>query len=203
MCAYVALILASPAADSSPHLGGIIAFLILLVMLAGASYMANRKIVWVVALPLAAFWIVARILEAVGDTRHAYTQMAPVAGLALSCTILWAILDRFDSIPKVTASVISEAFICYLVLATAFAQTYFILNRYLDHAFNQAISATQTSAFLYFSIITLSTVGYGGIIPVNPYVRLVAGLEGMVGVFFIAVVVARLVAGYQPRRGSE
>lgn len=197
MCAYVALILASPAADSSAHLGGVIAFLIFLVMLVGASYMANRRIVRVVGFPLAALWIVARILEAVGDNRHAYTQMAPVAGLALSCTVLWAILDRFSSIPRVTAGVISEAFICYLVLATAFSQTYCILNRFLDNPFNQVIPATQTSTFLYFSLITLSTVGYGGITPINPYIRLVAGLEGMVGIFYIAVVVARLVAGYQ------
>lgn len=203
MCAYVALVLASPAADSNPHLGGVIAFLILLVMLAGASYMANRRIVRVVGFPLAALWIVARILEAVGDSRQAYTQMAPVAGLALSCTILWAILDRFGSIPRVTAGVISEAFICYLVLATAFSQTYSILNRFLDNPFNQVIPATQTSTFLYFSLITLSTVGYGGITPINPYIRLVAGLEGTVGIFYIAVVVARLVAGFQPHRESE
>jgi len=203
MSAYVALILASPAADANPHLGGIIAFLVLLVMLAGASYMANKRIIRLAALPMAGLWIAARILEAVGDPRQPYTQLAPIAGLGLSCVILWAILDRFDSIARITIGVISEAFICYLVLATAFSQVYCILNRFLDHAFNQVIPASQTSTFLYFSIITLSTVGYGGITPANPYVRLVAGLEGMIGVFYIAVIVARLVAAYDPRRKTQ
>lgn len=203
MCAYVALVLASPSADSNPHLGGIIALLILLVMLAGSSYMANRKIIRTVAVPLAAVWIIARIAEAVGDNRQLYTQMAPVAGLALSVTVLWAILDRFDSIPQVNTGVLSEAFICYLVLGTAFSQVYCILNRFVQNPFNLAIPAAQTSTFLYFSMITLSTIGYGGITPINPYVRLVAGLEGMTGVFFIAVVVARLVSAYGPRRKSQ
>ncbi len=203
MCAYVALVLASPLADSNPHLGGIIALLILLIMLAGASYMAKRKIIRTVAVPLTAVWIIARIAEAVGDKRQLYTQMASVAGLALSLTVLWAILSRFDSIPQVNTGVLSEAFLCYLVLATAFSQIYCILSRFLDNPFNQPIPAAQMSTFLYFSIITLSTVGYGGITPANPYVRLVAGLEGMIGVFYIAVVVARLVAAYRPQRQTQ
>jgi len=200
--AYVALVLATPLADSNPHLGGVIAFLTLLVMLAGASYMANRRIIHLVGFPLAAVWIVARIAEAVGDNNRLYTQLAPVAGLALSCIILWAILDRFDSIPRVTLGVLAEAFLCYLVLATAFSQLYCILDRFVDNPFNQVIPVTQTSTFLYFSIITLSTLGYGGITPVNPYVRLVAGFEGMTGIFYIAVVVARLVAACAPRPKS-
>lgn len=203
MCAYVALILTSPLADSNPPLGALIAFLTLLVMLAGAGYMANRRIFLVLGLPLAGLWILARTLEAVGDSRHVYTRLAPVTGLALSCVIFWAILDRFDSIPQITTGVITEAFIAYLVLATAFSHAYCIMDRFLGNAFNQVIPAWQTSAFLYFSMITLSTVGYGGIVPVSPYVRLVAALEGMIGVFFIAVVVARLVSAYGPRRKAS
>jgi Ion channel len=129
--------------------------------------------------------------------------MAPVVGLALSCAFLWAILDRFGSIPHVTTGVISEAFICYLVLATAFSQLYCILNHVLNNAFNQPVPTSQTSTFLYSSIITFSTVGYGGMIPANPYVRLMAALEGMVGVFYIAVVVARLVSAFVPRRNYQ
>ncbi len=44
MCALVALLLAAPLGDSRPHTGGIIALLVLLVLLAGASYLADRKI---------------------------------------------------------------------------------------------------------------------------------------------------------------
>ena len=43
MSAMVLLILAAPLGDSRPHIGGLIALLILLVMLAGASYLANLE----------------------------------------------------------------------------------------------------------------------------------------------------------------
>jgi voltage-gated potassium channel len=46
-------------------------------------------------------------------------------------------------------------------------------------------------------MVTLTSVGYGGIAPLNPYVRIVAALESMSGIFFVAVVVARLVSSYR------
>jgi Ion channel len=199
MCVFTALLLASPLGDSRPHVGGIIALLILVAMVVGTTHMANRRTMRRVVFPLAALWVVARALEAWGDGRHAYAHLAPIAGLALSCAILWALLNRFGSLPLVTSGVISEAFISYLVLAIAFSQVYWILNHFVDNAFNQVIEGSRTSTFLYFSMVTLSDVGYGAIVPVNPYVRLVSAFESMLGVFYIAVVVARLVSSYRRR----
>jgi hypothetical protein len=200
MCALIAQILASPLADKSPYFGGALALCLLVFLAVGVSYMANKRIVRLVVIPFAAIWLIARALEAFGDSRHLYAHLAPVAGLGLSCAILWAIFDRFGSVPRVTSSVISEAFISYLVVAIAFSQVYWILNRTLDNPFNQIIPPSQSSTLLYFSMITLSSVGYGGIVPVNPYVRFTAALESMIGIFYIAVVVARLVSSYRPAR---
>jgi len=199
MCAFVAEMLVSPLADSHRHLGILLALSLLLLILAGASYMANRRILRMVALPVAGLWLAARTLEAFADSRHVYAHLAPLAGFTLSCSVLWAILDRFDRVPRITRSVISEAFICYLVIAIAFSQLYWGLSRLIANPFNQIIPESQSGTFLYFSMITLSGVGYGGIIPTNPYVRLVAALENMIGIFYVAVVVARLVSSYRAR----
>jgi hypothetical protein len=126
--------------------------------------------------------------------RHIFIHLAPIAGLALSCAVLWAILDRFDTIKQATSNVIAEAFISYLIIAVAFSQLYSVLNRMLANPFDQLIPSSQESTLLYFSMITLSSVGYGHIVPINPYLRLIAALESMVGLFYIAVVVSRLVA---------
>lgn len=202
VCAYVALVLLSPLGESSPHIGGLIAFLILIILLAGASYMVSRRVVHYVLLPAAAFWILARIAEALGDSQRVYTHVAPLAGLVLSLVVLWAILGRLESLPLISTGAIAEAFIGYLILATAFAQVYWIMI-HLDHPFNQVILPSQTSTLLYFSIVTLTSLGYGGILPINPYVRLVAGLEGMIGIFYIAVIVARLVVSYRRTAAPE
>jgi len=52
-------------------------------------------------------------------------------------------------------------------------------------------------ALLYFSLATLTTLGYGDIIPVTPPARMFAALESIMGVLYIAVTVARLVAAYK------
>lgn len=119
-------------------------------------------------------------------------------GLVFSCSILWAIFDRFRSNFRNPRNAITKAFISYLIIATAYLQLYWILNRIMDHAFNQVIPSTQSATFLYFNMISLTSVGYGGIVPLNPYVRLMAATGSMAGIFFIAVVVALLVASYRP-----
>jgi voltage-gated potassium channel len=199
MVAFVAEMLLSPLGDGHPLVGGFLALTLMVLIFAGASYMANRNIVRYVAVPVAGVWLVARLLEAFADGRHFYAHLAPMAGFVLSCSILWAILDRFDRVPEITSSVISEAFICYLVIATAFSQLYWVLNRLIANPFNQVISEEKIGTLLYFSMITLSGVGYGGIIPINPYVRLIAALENMIGIFYIAVIVARLVSSYRAK----
>jgi Ion channel len=201
MCALIAEMLASPLADSHPRAGAVLGLAVLLMVLAGISQMANRRIVCRAVLPLAGLWMIARIVEAFGNRHEINANLSPVAGLLFSCSILWAVFAHFRSEFRKPRHAVSEAFVSYLVIASGFAQMYWILNRFIDHAFNQVIPYTQNGTFLYFSMITLTSVGYGGIVPVNPYVRIVAAFESMSGIFFIAVVVARLVSSYSPRAG--
>jgi voltage-gated potassium channel len=198
MWALIAQIIASPAADYHPLAGGILAFFVLLVLLLGTTYMGSKKIVRFVVFPIAGVWMIARLLEAFSDRTHWYTNLAPIAGLALSVSILWAIFERFNSVPRIPRNAIAEAFISYLVLTIAFSQLYWILGRFVPNPFNQPIPESQNGTYLYFSMVTISGVGYGGIAPANPYVRIVAAFETMAGIFYVAVVVARLVSSYRP-----
>jgi Ion channel len=197
MWVLIVEVLASPAADQNPRAGALLAVSLFLAVLVAASFMANRRIVRMVVIPIAGVWLLARALEAFGDARYGYAHLAPIAGLALSLSTLWAIVERFNSTPPMPRSAIAEAFISYLIIATAFSQLYWILSRFVDNPFNQPIGASQSGALMYFSMITLTSVGYGYMAPVNPYVRMVAALESMCGIFYVAVVVARLVSSYR------
>jgi Ion channel len=197
----VAEMLISPAVDYHPHLGAVLAGCMWLVVILAARYMAGKGIVRRVILPLAALWVVARLLEAFGDERHFYARLAPVMGLALSCALLWGISERRKQVTPGTA--IAESFIAYLLIATMFAQVYWIFNIFVAQPFNEAIQPHQIATLLYFSMVTISTVGYGHIVPLNPYVRMVAAFESITGVFYLAVVVARLVSAYESSRHAE
>jgi len=198
LCAFIGQLLLSPLADAHLYIGVVLALFLLLLVLLGVSYTGNRRAVRFLVLPLAAIWLIARMLEAFGNGHHLYSHLAPAAGSALSLAVLWAILNRLSSLPRVASDVIAEAFIGYIVIAIAFSQIYWVLSRIVTNPFNQSIPAAHISTLLYFSLVTLSTVGYGGIAPVDSYVRLIAALESMTGIFYIAVVVARLVSSYGP-----
>ena len=59
------------------------------------------------------------------------------------------------------------------------------------------ILAARQTELLYFSLITLSTIGYGEIVPLSGEARILAALEGVTGVLYIAVTVALLVGRFR------
>ena len=201
--AFVAQILASPLADRDPQAGAMLALTLLATLMLGASYQVNRKVAYLALGPFCLLWLVARMLEAFAGPGHIYSHLAPAAGLGLSCAALFIIFHRFFSVSMVTRSMLAEAFVCYLIIAIAFSQLYLLLSRVADQPFNQQILATESSTFLYFSMDTLSGVGTGVIAPINPYIRLITGIENMIGIFYLAVVVSRLVSSYRPRNRQQ
>ncbi|MDR3748825.1 MAG: ion channel [Acidobacteriota bacterium] len=65
--------------------------------------------------------------------------------------------------------------------------------------YSSATVTDRSSELLYFSLITLSTIGYGDIVPLHGEVRMLAALEGITGVLYVAITVALLVSAYKQR----
>lgn len=99
---------------------------------------------------------------------------------------------------EVTTNAIMGAIVTYLLIAIAFAYLYEILERIQPGSFSgipEGVSSDQLGdALIYFSLVSLTTLGYGDIVPVSGLARPVAALEGAVGTLYIAVMIARLVA---------
>ena len=60
----------------------------------------------------------------------------------------------------------------------------------LRHGQDQAFTAAE---MVYYSFVTLTTLGYGDIVPVSPSARALATLEALTGQLYLTVLVARLV----------
>jgi voltage-gated potassium channel len=102
---------------------------------------------------------------------------------------------------RVTVDSIFGAVAAYLLLAAWFAVVHMLLLHMDPKSFRMPDAAPEApgvvrSDLLYFSIITIVTVGYGDIVPATPLARMVAAFEGVVGQFYVAAVVAMLVARY-------
>ena len=65
---------------------------------------------------------------------------------------------------------------------------------------SQGTDAMLVASFQYFSTITLTTVGFGDIVPITPVARLATGLEAVVGQLYLAVVIATLVGRVAAQR---
>lgn len=94
----------------------------------------------------------------------------------------------------------------YLLIAILFAQLYLLTLEWQPDSFGLPVPATERppqllqSDMVYYSLVTLATVGYGDILPVGETARALAVIEAVVGQFYVAVVVAVFVGMFAAQR---
>jgi hypothetical protein len=81
----------------------------------------------------------------------------------------------------------------YVVFGITWGAFYHILYIFLPQSFTNVSHWTD---FLYFSFVTLTTMGYGDIAPVHPLARMLSIVEAMFGVLYTSLLVAKLVGLY-------
>jgi Ion channel len=89
----------------------------------------------------------------------------------------------------------------YLLLGMQWFALYSMIDVLSPGLIQRSTSATadRHAELLYFSLVTLSTIGYGDVVPLDGEVRMLAAVEGIAGVLYIAITVALLVSAYRPR----
>ena len=93
----------------------------------------------------------------------------------------------------------------YLLLGMQWFAVYSAIDVFRPGSFlfNRATIVDRQSELLYFSLVTLSTIGYGDIVPLDSEVRMLAALEGVTGVLYVAITVALLVSAYKVSAAQE
>lgn len=131
-----------------------------------------------------------------GQLLPASQGFAVVACLMSSFVLLRSIFGR----GRVDAERIFACLSLYLLIGVVFGLLFFLVEEFMPASFaSPGLPGSGTERFqlahaLYFSFVTLGTLGYGDIIPVSGPARSLAVAEAMIGQMYIAVVVARLVA---------
>ncbi len=108
---------------------------------------------------------------------------------------------------KVTREKIFGALSVYLLLGVIWAFLYLVVDVLAPGSFRYGqVRALTDAEMVYYSFVTLTTLGYGDIVPVAPSVRALATLEAITGQLYLTVLVARLVGlqiTHSSRRRSE
>jgi hypothetical protein len=99
----------------------------------------------------------------------------------------------------VTSHRIRGAIAAYFLVAVAYAKVYALIYYLLPDAFTTSAVVAQsmphvTRDFLYFSVVTLTTVGFGDITAVLPIARSLVMTEAFIGQLYPAILLARLVS---------
>jgi hypothetical protein len=181
--------------------GDIIASILLsLVLLCAVIAVANHKATFFIALVLAVPAIVGRWIS------HFRPDLVPppvflTIALVLIAFVVANLLRFVFRSPSVNSEVLCASISAYLMVGIIWTIAYWLVDQLTPggaFAFNTTGEKQSMHGFnaYYFSFITLSTVGYGDITPVSKVARMLAAMEAMTGLLYVAVLIARLVALY-------
>jgi hypothetical protein len=177
--------------------------ILLLALLVGTVVAVSNGRAWtlfalLLALPALVLWLIVIALpfEAVEIIRH----LLLVAFLAY---VIYVMLGAIFESRQVTFNIVCASLCIYLLLGLAWALTYSVDDAMDPTAFTCTVGGTKHPGWmrlgrgeataLYFSFATLTTLGYGDLVPTSPISRMLATMEAITGPLYLAVLVARLV----------
>jgi len=104
---------------------------------------------------------------------------------------------------RVTLRTLSGVLAIYLLIGMLFSFLHGAVAGFENGLYFAGDPAATRSDFLYFSYVTLSTVGYGDLVPVSDVGRMLAITESLIGQIYLVTVVALIVANLRPRAASD
>ncbi len=137
-----------------------------------------------------------------------------VLSLCFYGLVIYIMALRVFSTHKVDLNVIVGAICIYLIGAIMFSAVFSLIEVVTPGSFDADFTLPNPSCeyeyqkilagnLLYFSLVTLSTLGYGDITPLAPIAKAIASMEAVTGQFYIAILVARLVGLYIRQEEDE
>lgn len=170
-----------------------------LILITGVMAVAKSRFVTVPAVLIAIATLVVRCAEIFVPGTSLATVDALLSLVFLGMLTVVVALQVFREGP-ITVHRIMGAVVVYLLLGLMWAFAYKLVAMYQPESFNIVETAVpgqdydSMERFIYFSYITLTTLGYGDITAVTPVARSLAMLEALIGQLFPAILIARLVS---------
>jgi hypothetical protein len=202
LAALIVLFFATPFVEDMQYGEDIEAGLFTIVMIsAGLAVGAQRRILLIAGMllvpTLIAQW-----------SHHLFPRLVtPVAHLVMGILfmgfVVTHLLRHILLGSRVNAEVLCAGISVYLLIGLLWALAYMLTGHLSADAFtfvngpDKERTMTSFNAF-YFSFTTLSTVGFGDITPVSKVARTLAIMEAITGMFYVAILISRLVSMYTP-----
>ncbi len=184
--------------------GGLTDVAVWLSLFAGMWTLARRRRLFV------AGWVVIMVVSSLGAFSYlAATEVTRPLMLLLVlvffAVLAWIALRDVLFGGDIDANRLLGAICVYMLLGLVWACLYYFVDFNDAGAFRGIGSGTWQTEFMeltYYSFVTLTTLGYGDIVPVSRVARLLGFLEAIAGQMYVAILVAALVGRHLAARGG-
>jgi hypothetical protein len=149
------------------------------------------------ALGLSLVAIVLAVIAAASGTRL-WLNASALIQVALLTGAMLAVLQRVVTSPKIGTRMILGAISVYVLIGILFAYIYGAAELLQGGAFFVEVAHPEGSDFLFFSYSTLTTTGFGNLVPGGQPGQMLAGMEMMTGEIVLVTLVAGLVRFWRP-----
>lgn len=203
LLSLVLVIVIYPVLDHGDVRRAILGLLMFFPLLLATVRLAKRKNwVWPTGLLMAASMLTAAVTT--------FFPLPLLVGLKWSLLCVFFGLTVYGLFPylknarTVTDAHLYTAVSIYLLLGLQWFCLYSAIHVFYPGSILLSAGGTdRQSEMLYFSLVTLSTIGYGDVVPLYGEVRMLAALEGVTGVLYVAITVALLVSSYKQQGTSD
>ena len=194
------MIFVSPFLSQDSPVSWLSAIILMAVLLTATYTVSNRGRSFRIALLLGLPALFSQVAVFTNDSFWLETLRFSATPLFLFWVCFLLLKDIALRIQTVTLELLLGSINVYLMLGIGFALVFSLIEHLQPGSFtgldNFAVMPDRILTFLYYSFITMSTLGYGDISPVNPHAMTASYVLAILGQLYLAILVARLVAQY-------
>lgn len=198
LASLVLLLLLSPLLEGDAAGNDLLTLLFTLVLLAAVFAASGRRGHLAIALVFALPWLYLSWLHPLWQA-GAGEVAASLLLIALALLVLGHVLLSVVRAERVGVDTLCGAIAVYLLLAVVWAVCFGVIEALIPGSFGFSAADFETiwTELLYFSLVTLTTLGYGDITPVSGVAKIWSALEALTGTLYLAVLISRLVSLYR------
>jgi len=181
--------------------------LLTLIVITGPASLAPHRRAFLISVSLAVLtWLSGWVAAAnTADLWSLVGSLSAAAFFGNLCVLLFS--QHLFGGRRVDQETLIAAVNAYLALGLMFAFLFFSLQTLIPDAFHgDLVSGTdhlRTRGFVYYSFVTLTTLGYGDVTPAHPAAATLAYLEALAGQLYVAFTIAGIVGIYISQHGPS
>jgi len=179
----------------APFLSNVVllsAFMIIVILAAVATVATTRRSI-IIAILLGAAPFVLSSFSVAG-----YMRADPVRNFLILLFFVYIIslmLRHILDVRVVGTEIMYGAIACYLLIGILWMMVHLLIDNYAPGSYSASSgSPLESYDYLYFSLVTLTTLGYGDITPTTQFAKGITLLEAISGVFYMGLIISRLVS---------